>query len=249
MKKRIDSILSTLRLTFWVIVSLLLPLGLQTAIRLMWINTQKPILYFLNVLMETCLTYVLTILFFILVQLYKDDKNAIIFSNKAERIGSLWKDKECRKWVIGFWGIVFAIFLIAGCFSHRGKYGKVLTEGKRPNKITYLSKVLSDAVSRETVRKTFSSEVVDYGISSYYSGVTTIKSTRREAYNCYIYFGENEEEYKVPQLDASFILYILDHKEEKEQFTIEYYKKSGVIISIDGYTLQDLREVYSDLRK
>ena len=210
----------------------------------LWLATLNLFWYFCIVLYQDTVWYLMFVFLFIKIFEHSDDEWRLFKRNKDTVCGSFWQ-KGTKKFVLGLWGVLAVIVVIVNLKPTAHQYSGMRIEGETISKLEYKYRILSDWVSDNIVSEEFLSEEVSVRQKMYSVSSSHNRYSRgsRDIISEYIEFENENGSISCYPLSPAFFKYIYERKKESvPSFTITYYKKSGVIVAIDGYTLNDLKK-------
>lgn len=142
------------------------------------------------------------------------------------------------KWKL-FLSVLLAIIVVVNALPVGGAFRTTLVDGKRPLVIVYLSDIVRDCIERETVTGEYSKDELQFITHT----ILLPKSNARKAEITYkaLYYGEEGHQNTHLMNAIEYELYLNGRfSDNPEKMTIEYYKHSGIIKSIDGINMNDL---------
>lgn len=212
----------------------------------LWLTSSNLLWYFFFIFYKDTLWYLVFVFLFLKYNEYSDDEGRLFKRNKDKVPGSPWKDKIGRKFMLALWGVLAVISVIGNLTPTKLNYSNIRIDDQKISKLEYKYRILSDWVSDNIVTENFSSEKVYARSISY----TVRRSNRfaagaRTEFSRYIVFKNEDDTHSIYPLDYVFFKYMIERqKESVPSFTITYYKKSGVVVAVDGYTVNDLKRQY-----
>lgn len=214
-------------------------------IHFMWMTSLNLIWYFLEVAyLDTGWYLIIIICLHIYVFCFdKDVKHSYDEgSDEKKKSDSFWKNKACRIYVISLCGVLAVISVIVNLTPTNGKDTNIRIEGEKISKLEYKYRIFRDWASNNIVSEDISSENVYTRIISR-SESKGLKRGGRMVYNSYIMFKNEDGTVSCYPLEVELFMYMDQRQEESApSFTITYYKESGVVVAIDGYTVNDLKK-------
>lgn len=235
------------KVRIWILVLfLILQMYLtERILNYLWLTSSNLLWYFFFIFYKDTLWYLVFVFLFLKYNEYSDDEGRLFKRNKDKVLGSPWKDKIGRKFMLALWGVLAVISVIVNLTPTAYGYSGIRIDGEKISKLEYKYRILSDWVSSSIVSEEFLSEEVsarriNYDVNSSHSRYSR---GSRTLFKEYIRFENKNGLFSSYPLSFEHYKYINQRKKEPvSSFNITYYKKSGVVVAVDGYTVNDLKK-------
>lgn len=130
--------------------------------------------------------------------------------------------------------IILAVLFILNLFPLSEEYGYLQINNKEPSSIQYRYYLLSDAIRNETETMNMNPENFYLECRHY-----TVGGGRGSIPYTYTVYYASFNNYRVRLYNRAVENYIYTCRKYKRDIEVEYYKKSGIIKTVDGITLYD----------